>query len=359
MREWRGHAARLAVEVAAGGRWRAAFEEVPRHVFVPEFFGDDGERVDAADRPETVYADTSLVTQVRAAPGTGLTWPTSSSTRPSLMARMLELLEVEDGHRVLEIGTGTGYNAALLCHRLGDACVTSVDIDPELVEAARARLAGLGHRPHLTAGDGARGVAERAPYDRIIATCAVPAVPPAWIRQLRTGGLLVADVRGELASSLVVARKDTAHSVTGRFLDRPGHFMWLRPEAGSPLRHGGAFGGVLDFTDPATDTTGMPLAAFDDPDFCVILQLAVPGLGPVGHTLRDGRAGIFLTSEEDMSWIEIDAEGAVEFGGPRPLWPDVAAGWSRWTGLGRPVRSRLGVTAHDDGHVDLWVDRPG
>ena len=80
---------------------------------------------------------------------------TSSSSLPALVLTMLEALEVTDGDRVLEIGTGSGYNAVLLCERLGSDRVTSVDIDPELVELARERLAANGYTPALAAVDGA------------------------------------------------------------------------------------------------------------------------------------------------------------------------------------------------------------
>ena len=89
---------------------------------------------------------------------------------------MLEALEVTDGCRVLEIGTGSGYNAALLCERLGSEHVTSVHIDPDLVALARERLAANGYTPTLAA-DGADGYPRSALYDRIIATCSVPAIP--------------------------------------------------------------------------------------------------------------------------------------------------------------------------------------
>jgi protein-L-isoaspartate O-methyltransferase len=100
------------------------------------------------------------------------------------MAHMLNSLNIHTGHTVLEIGTGTGYNAALLCHRLGDTQVTSIDIDPDLVADTRLRLATLGYHSTLLAGDGTHGAIDNAPYDRVIATCAVPAIPPAWINQL-------------------------------------------------------------------------------------------------------------------------------------------------------------------------------
>ncbi len=109
---------------------------------------------------------------------------------------MLEALDISLGMSVLEIGTGTGYNAALLCHRLGSACVTSVDIDPALVDAARERLAALGYTPRLAARDGSAGYPPGAPYDRVIATVGVHVIPAAWIGQTREGGRILANCTG-------------------------------------------------------------------------------------------------------------------------------------------------------------------
>lgn len=137
--------------------------------------------------------------------------------------------------------------------------------------------------------------------------------------------------------------------------------MWMRAKADNPFRNGGGFGAEYDFTDPTTDTTRIPLAAFDDEDFRFILQLTVPGLGPVGHTIRDNGEGIFLVTEDDSSWVEISPDtgngSTVLYGGPRLLWPDIADTWHRWTDFGRPERSRFGLTAHDDGRQQTWLDR--
>lgn len=126
------------------------------------------------------------------------------------------------------------------------------------------------------------------------------------------------------------------------------------------MRNGGGFGAVYDFTDPKTDTTSVPPAAFDDENFRFILQLVVPGLGPVGHTIRDGREGIFLVTGDDTSWVEISPDNgngsAVLYGGPRLLWPDIADTWHRWTDYGLPDRSRFGLTAYDDGRQHIWLD---
>ena len=143
---WRTRARKLAERLAENGvlddpAWRAAFESVPRHVFVPRFYRQrpDGEwsetTVEDDGWLDAVYSDEPLVTALaEIASGSRVT--VSSSSKPALMARMLAALDVHDGMKVLEIGTGTGYNAALLAHRLGGEHVFSVDIGADLVETA-------------------------------------------------------------------------------------------------------------------------------------------------------------------------------------------------------------------------------
>ncbi len=154
----------------------AAFARVPRHAFVPS--------VPAGE----AYADRSIAIKLEG----GV--PISSSSQPAIMAVMLETLNVREGDHVLEIGTGSGYNAALLAELCGGSGrVVSVDLDAELAEAARRRLERAGYgRVRVVCGDGASGDAAGAPYDAIVATVGVDAIPAAWIAQLRTGGRLVA-----------------------------------------------------------------------------------------------------------------------------------------------------------------------
>jgi len=161
-----------AIEQAVGHplaqRLRQAFLTVARSHFVPVYYVQDnpGEwsRHDAAD---IVYQDQVLVTKVNEKGH-----PCSSSSMPSIMAAMLEALDVQEGHRVLEVGTGTGYNAALLGALVGPCGqVVSVDIDHELVVQASARLAEAGYSWVQTVGaDGLEGYPSAAPYDRIIIT---------------------------------------------------------------------------------------------------------------------------------------------------------------------------------------------
>jgi len=99
---------------------------------------------------------------------------------------MLAALDAHEGHRVLDTGTGTGYNAALLAHRLGAEQVTSIEVDPDVAASARTALSdnGFGGVTTVT-GDGALGYPSGGPYDRVIATAACNQIPYAWIAQTR------------------------------------------------------------------------------------------------------------------------------------------------------------------------------
>ena len=128
------------------------------------------------------------------------------------MAIMLEQLNPQPGHRVLEIGAGTGYNAALMGHLVGDSgLVITVDIDDDLVESAREHLGSAGlHRVSVVCGDGGLGYADRAPYDRIILTVGAWDIVPAWWKQLKLGGrlLLPLEVKGGVQKSVAFDRMD-------------------------------------------------------------------------------------------------------------------------------------------------------
>jgi protein-L-isoaspartate(D-aspartate) O-methyltransferase len=176
-------AERLRVSGRAGAIVSEAFLAVPRHVFLP------------GDLIAQAYEDTAIVTKSDA---DGLA--VSASTQPAMMAIMLEQLGLAAGQRVLEIGTGTGYNAALIAQIVGDSgSVVTIDVEPDLIAEARARLAAAGFADvTVVCGDGADGVPEHAPYDRVIVTAGVWDLAPPWLAQLGAGGRIVApfSVRG-------------------------------------------------------------------------------------------------------------------------------------------------------------------
>jgi protein-L-isoaspartate(D-aspartate) O-methyltransferase len=164
----------------------SAFRSVPRDLFVRQVVGSDGAAVTPS--PEEVYSDAALVTHWRDG------WPSSSSSQPSLMARMLAALDLRPGQRVLEIGAGTGYNAALIARITGGA-VVSLDVQPEVVAEARAALERAGiEGVEVRVGDGYRGAPEDGPFDRIIATVGVGGIPPGWFDQMAPDGVALAPV---------------------------------------------------------------------------------------------------------------------------------------------------------------------
>lgn len=160
-----------------------AFATVPREHFIPEVAAEKG--------LEAVYRDQAFVTSKDQRDR-----PLSSSSQPALMAKMLELLDVQPGQRVLEVGAGTGYNAAVLAQLVGDqGTVTSIDVDAAIAGQARRMLKKAGYRVSVVTGDGRRGWPESAPYDRIIATACADGMPRSWLEQLRDGGLLELPLR--------------------------------------------------------------------------------------------------------------------------------------------------------------------
>ena len=190
---------------------------VPRHLFVPEV------------SPERAYGDEAIVTK-RDADGV----PISSSSQPTIMALMLDQLGLAPGHRVLEIGAGTGYNAALMAHLVGPSgTVVSVDIDPEVAQRARENLAAAGY-PDVTVvcADGAEGYAEAAPYDRIIATVGVWDLAPAWLDQLASLGRVVVPLALRGAQLSVAFEWDDGRWVSRSLI--PCGFMRMRGQLGGP-----------------------------------------------------------------------------------------------------------------------------
>jgi protein-L-isoaspartate(D-aspartate) O-methyltransferase len=152
-----------------------AFRTVPRERFVPGY------------ALEEVYRDQAIVTKNE----DGV--PVSSSSQPAMMALMLEQLDVRPWMNVLEIGAGTGYNAALLSELVGPTgSVTTIEIDAEVVAWARERLRRANYeRVRVIEGDGGDGWPEGAPYDRIELTVGAADIAPAWVEQLKPGGILV------------------------------------------------------------------------------------------------------------------------------------------------------------------------
>ncbi len=215
----------LAIErqISLSAPVRAAFLAVDRGHFVRSYYEHQGKTwALRSDAGALVYTDDALITKLDATK-----MPCSSSSMPSIMAIMLEALEVQPGQRVLEIGAGTGYNAALLRHLVGEkGQVISIDIDEELIQQAQEHLqaAGLEHI-HLATANGLGGYTPFEPYDRLIVTASFRHVPTAWQAQLAPGGILVGNLLGSLASVLVRLTKQPDGTLIGNVLPQGG-FLW-------------------------------------------------------------------------------------------------------------------------------------
>ncbi|MDA0564502.1 methyltransferase domain-containing protein [Streptomonospora sp. S1-112] len=359
--------ARLRAAGAIGPDWTEAFAHAPRARFIPDTVWDLGRnRVDRAAAPERwrelVETDAAIVTQFDDGDGSGRGYVTSSASMPSLVALMLRELAVEAGMRVLEIGTGTGWTAALLSARLGDERVTTVEVDPALAGRARAALAAAGFHPCAVVGDGTAGWPERAPFDRVIATAAVRWVPHAWVAQTRPGGRILtpwgtAFHNGTLLR-LEVAGDGTAH---GHF-DGDAGFMWVR---GQRTPHGAVEDRVLPGHDYAETATALhPYEAVGDFDASFAVGLRVPDTACTVVCDGDDPASecftVYLAAPEADSWaswrVTPDTVGAyrVRQHGRRRLFDEVAAAYAWWVGAGRPAHSRFGVTVGPAGQR-VWM----
>ncbi|MFD4191875.1 MULTISPECIES: methyltransferase domain-containing protein [Amycolatopsis] len=343
--------------------WLDAFRRVPRHAFVPRYFLSQPGGWRAVDRTDEdwldhVYADQVLVTQLDGDP---LAWerarrqgvvrgnPTCSSSMPGIMAVMLEELSVHSGHRVLEIGTGTGYNAALLSERLGSSLVSTVDVDEQLVRLASERLSLCGYHPAVEVQDGADGFPAGAPYDRVLCTCAVSEVPVAWLEQATRGAIVVTTLNRPIGAGLVRLIVMPGPVARGRVLSRDGRFMPLRahrlpdpvslPEISGPVRA----------TDLSAEVVLHPSSRFE-----FFAGLALPGVVPVFR----GEDAFLLHS--DGSWARVTTHAdrtTVTQGGPRRLWDLTEAAHRQWTALGKPARQRFGMTVTPQ-HQEFWLDDP-
>ncbi|MFJ7266348.1 ATP-grasp peptide maturase system methyltransferase [Streptomyces sp. NPDC099050] len=365
--------ARLAAQLVAGGQlrtqsWREAVEAVPRHEFLR---GGFFERVDNPGRPtawtpvmpdaplwlERCYEDESLVTQIAGTIVPGdlrgeiTRSPTSSSTMPSLVVGMHEDLLAEDGHRVMEIGSGTAYSTGLMCHRLGEELVTSIEVDADVSGRAGVSLARAGFHPNLIVGDGLLGHNDGTPYDRVSATCGIVTLPYAWVEQTRPGGVILATMCGWMYSSelarLTVNEDGTA---CGRFLGGRISFMLARPQAPPPL-------GVLpDMSEGVERPAILGADVLDDWDARFVAQVAAPRAQRFSLD-RDGRTEHVLIDVEARAWAVLYEDGGrwiVRQDGPACLWDDIEDHVTRWRDAGAPTLDKFEITVTPHGQTITW-----
>ncbi|OKH90420.1 methyltransferase, FxLD system [Streptomyces uncialis] len=335
-----GHARTPAVE--------QALRAVPRHVFVPDATLEDA----YANAPVHIKYDTE---------GASI----SCASQPGVVALMLDQLDVRPGERVLELGAGSGYNAALLAHLVGEGGhVTTLDVDDDLVEGARAHLTAAGvTNVEAVTRDGALGYAEGAPYDRIIATVGAHGVPHAWLDQLAPGGRLLVPQRlkGSVARSIAYEQRDGRWVSLGSEMNT---FMPLRRgiadddrrvvplSADGTVRLQAPAGQDIDadalarvLEQPRTEEwTGMTVRAMESPEWMeLFLTCSLPS-GLIRMLFPQGTKGGLLTEDPYPSSTAAVEKSAVTYLARRLLEKRTPEGGKLW---------EFGVIGHGPGSDEL------
>ena len=372
---WAPRAARLAAAVThPASRWRPAVEGVPRHLFTPRWWAraapgpglwhDQWELRDGPADPaawlDAAYADGSLVTQVgplhadHASPGDRPEGrPTSSATLPGLLVQMYRHAMITDAADVLDVGTGSGYGTALLCNRLGDARVTSIDVDEYLTKTAAGRLDSAGMHPQVTACDATGPLP--GTYDRIVSTVAVRPVPASWLTALRPGGRLVTTITGTCL--IVTADKNPDGGATGRTeWDRAG-FMDTRAGPAYPPAALEQFTAIRDARGDQVTTGRFPVVNVNEAwDLYSTLGITAPGIHHHYQEDEDGTRTAWMT-HPDGSWARATAAGdqapVIHQAGPRHLWTLLDDARRDWLRNGSLPAYGARVTISPDGTITL------
>lgn len=353
--------------------WVRTFEAVDRATFLPDvmwpFDQETGtsRTVAKADDPAgwLRWADTNvpITTQwddgSHSGPEPGQV-ATSSASMPSVVMSMLRDLDVHEGLKVLEIGTGTGWNAALLAHRLGDRNVTTVEVDPAVTQAAREALRRADLRPYVFEDDGFLGYRPNAPYDRVIVTCGLRTIAPAWMEQTRPGGLLLVPWGTPYSNQDAVARLVVQDDGTaaGHFTG-PVQFMKMRSQRLPWPQHAeyvpDDWMGIAERSSTKVRARQFNGGPYDVAEFVTGLQVQ-----DCAHA--GGEVSAWFYGLTDKSWAAVkfatdDAPGEVYQWGSRRLWNQVEAATAWWAGQGRPGLERFGLTAAAEGQT-IWLDSP-
>ncbi|MGW2008114.1 protein-L-isoaspartate(D-aspartate) O-methyltransferase [Streptomyces nigrescens] len=362
---------------ALSSDWAPSYAAVPRSTVLPDLMWPfdmavgRSVAVSRADDPakwqEYADSDVPIVTQWDDGKHTGTepgNVPTSSASMPSVVFRMLQDLDLQPGHKALEIGTATTWNALLMAHRAGPACVTTVEVDRAVATTAMATVERLGIPLHVVHGDGFQGYLEGAPYDRVIATCGLRSIPFAWVEQCRPGGGIVVPWGTNYSHADAVARLVVAPdgaSASGKFTG-PVEFMKLRSQRFAQRAHSDYVeGSVADGDESSTTITEAEFVGDQFGPERFAMGLRVPQCSYVVANKNDGARPVWFYSLSDDSWACVqfrDGKSArVWQQGPRRLWDHVENAFRWWVHRGKPDHTRFGLTVTAEGER-VWLDDP-
>jgi len=358
----------------SSGPVKRAFETVRRHRFLDSWYhldvanarvvyhpiSYDRERP-TVDQLSEIYSDKAIITE------TDGSLPTSSTSQPTLVADMLELLDLRPGMNVLEIGTGTGYNAALLAEIVGpEGSVCTVEVQEDVAKAAEDHLRDEGYaNVCVVCRDGFHGVPEAGPFDRIMATVGCSDLSPHWCEQLVDAGSILLPLRHGLYDPLTRFAKDPGDSLRMRgrivgnsnFMKIHGALDWITPwqdKAVIGLPASPTWSKPLP-TELAVETdSGHPLREEVHQAFAFFLSLDLRPMWYTneGYGLADPATSsvVIVTQAAIEGYTSLPSEAGL--GG---VYESLLALHEVWQSLGRPAPADYDITMVPKGSIDLRV----
>jgi protein-L-isoaspartate O-methyltransferase len=322
-----------------------AFRMVPRHEFVPVFYtrtddastGQQWHRVTRNDQQwlEEVYKNRPLTTSIDRNGD-----PNISSSQPALLAQMLQSLHLQRGHRVLEIGTGTGYTAAILGYIVGSEKVVTLDINQALLEEARVRIERTGGSGRTILHADGRTLPEYlGEFQAILVTGSHDRIEPSWVRALVPGGRIVFNWIQGLTKVMLEAEK-TEERLIGRVSAYGGDFMQLHD------------GNVEERVRVPHQRLGLVTCQefrpqiFEDPDFSFLLQIALPSLRYRRYRNASGEKSYAV---RDLSGHRLVHFFPGKIRGDGSLWEEIRALHETFEQLLRPSRKAFSLCVDERG----------
>jgi protein-L-isoaspartate(D-aspartate) O-methyltransferase len=344
--------------------WRRVLHVVPRHLFAPPRAyalpgtaeGPPARPIDRDADPgdwwTAVYDNVAIVTQREdgaADPATDQGAPSCALSAPCVVLPFLHLLGAVPGDRVLEIGTGTGWTAALLSERIAHGSVTSLEIDQDLATIARENLAVAGYAPTIIEADGLHGCPGET-FDRLHVTCGITTIPYAWIEQVRPGGVAVLPWQPAGWTGYKVRLTVSGGSAVGTF-HGPASFMPARSQRT----------GITLWQPHHTDDADTATTSLDPHDIAEhwgerhVALTQIPGLVITTWADDDGSLSIHLAEagHPDQSWAACDSQPdgkhIITQYGHRRLWDELETAYCAWLSAGQPGEERFRLLVSQEG----------